>query len=226
MGESLFNRKIYSLISETESNIYDIEKIIFTHRYKYSEKDFSILSKQSIVMLYSLWEGFIQEVFGLFLEEVNKHIDTIFELCDEFMLSQIEYTFPQFFSYPQNLDKKVKFHKSLNEFQLLEKHELRINVNCKNNVELSVLNDLLVSHGMAYIPDNWKSYSRPNNNVKDILKSFLKFRNNQAHGNKIMTEVIMTHKEYEVYKNLIIDLIYEVGKKIMDSIFTKNYLKA
>ncbi len=131
MEESLFNREIYSLISETESNIYDIEKIIFTHRYCYLDKDFTILSKQSIVMLYSLWEGFIQEVFTIFLEEVNKNINTIFELCDDFMISQIEYNFPQLFNYPQNIDKKVKFHKAMNEFQLDKKHKLKPNINCK-----------------------------------------------------------------------------------------------
>lgn len=58
---------MYALIEETEGNIYDLEKMIFTGRYTFLKKDFQILSKQSIVILYSLWEGFVQEAFTIFL---------------------------------------------------------------------------------------------------------------------------------------------------------------
>ncbi|WP_201504803.1 MAE_28990/MAE_18760 family HEPN-like nuclease [Psychrobacter aestuarii] len=213
------------LVQETESNIYNIEKIIYTGRYSYLENDFKVISKQSLVMLYSLWEGFVQDVFGIFLDEVNNNVNSIYDLKDDFMLSQVESTFQQFKEYPKKDNSRKKFHNGLFSFFKESNHNLNKIVRCNNNVEIDVLNKLLVTYCMDEIPNNWREYSRPNKNLKDTLKDFLHYRNNQAHGNRAATEVIVSHNDFEIYKKVVIDLIYEVSEKIEKCLTRKNYLK-
>lgn len=225
---SNFNSQINELIFETESNIDDLEKMIFTGRYTFLEKDFKVLSKQSVVILYSLWEGFVQEVFNLFLQEVDKSVDSYFELKDSFMVSQIEKNFKQFNEYPQKLKGKSKFHESYFSLITQSKHKIDLRVDVKNNVELDILNELLDIHGANQIQEHWKDkgYTHPNLTVKDILKKLLYVRNNTAHGNKIMTDVIISQADFEEYKKLILNLIYEIGRLLIECIENKSYLKS
>lgn len=223
-----FNSKIEGLISETESGIYDIEKMIFTGRYGFLPKDFKVLSKQSIVMLYSLWEGFVQEIFALFLQEVDRSVNSYFELTDSFMVSQIEKNFSQFNQYPKDDSAKIFFHTQYFNQITYKKHTIKDQVNLKNNVGLGVLNNLLKIHGIKEISPYWKEkgYAHKNCNVKDLLDKLLDRRNNTAHGNKIMTNVIIEQAEFDQYKKLIIDLIYELGNLFIECINNKTYLKS
>lgn len=163
-----FNKQIDELISETENNIYHLEKIIFTRRYNFLEKDFKVLSKQSIVILYSLWEGFVQEIFTLFLQEVDKSINSYFELKDSFMIYQIEKNFKQFNEYPKKLNKKRKFHEDYFQSITKSKHQLTYKIDLKNNVGLEILNELLDIHGINTISVYWKDkgYIHPQPSVK------------------------------------------------------------
>ncbi|MDO4894022.1 MAE_28990/MAE_18760 family HEPN-like nuclease [Moraxella sp.] len=225
---SYFNTKIEELILETESNIYDLEKMIFSGHYNFLNKDFKILSKQSVVILYSFWEGFIQDAFNIFLKEVDGSINTYFELNNNFMVYQIEKKFPQFEHYPQNNKKKFQFHESYFGLLVEKKHNIQFNVDLKNNVGLEVLNNLLEVHGITIIKEHWKEkgYSHPNLTVKQLLNKILYIRNNTAHGNKVMTNVIIEQVEFEQYKRLIIDLMHELGKLFIECINNKNYLKS
>ncbi len=217
--------KLYDLVSETESNIYNIEKLIYTSRYNFLPQDFKVISKQSIVILYSLWEGFVQEVFQIFLKEVNANVNSLYQLNEDFMLSQIETSFKQFQNYPSKEESRKKFHKRLNEFLFEDNHQLNTVVNCKNNVEIDVLNNLFKTYGMEAIPYKWKEYSHPNNDLKKVMKDFLHYRNNQAHGNRITADVIIEHSEFEIYKNVVIDLLHETSRKLEECLNSRTYLK-
>lgn len=222
---SEFDKKVEELISETESNIYDLEKMIFTGRYSFIEKDFRVLSKQSIVILYSLWEGYVQEIFTLFLKEVDKSTTSYFDLKESFMISQIEKNFKQFNEYPQKLNGKVIFHKAYFKTVTQPNHSLLSQIDTKNNVGLDVLNELLDIHGMKKIAEHWKEkgYTHPNPTVKSILADLLHIRNNTAHGNRIVTNVTINQSDFQKYKNLILDLIYEVGNLVTECIIQKTY---
>ena len=183
------------------------------------------MSKQSIVILYSLWEGFVQEVFQIFLKEVNANVNSLYQLNEDFMLSQVENSFKQFQNYPSKEESRKKFHKRLNEFLLEDNHELNTVVNCKNNVEIDVLNNLFKTYGMEAIPYKWKEYSHPNNDLKQVMKDFLHYRNNQAHGNRITADVVIEHSEFEIYKNVVIDLLHETSRKLEECLNNRTYLK-
>lgn len=223
-----FDTQIEELISETESNIYDLEKMIFSGHYSFLDKDFKVLSKQSVVILYSFWEGFVQDIFNIFFKEVDRSINTYFELNNDFMVSQIERNFRQFENYPKNNKKKIEFHESYFKFSIETKHDIKFNIDSKNNVGLEVLNSLLEMHGIEIIQNHWKEkgYSHPNLTVKQLLDKILFIRNNTAHGNKIMTDVIIEQAEFDQYKRLIIDLMHELGKLFIECIRNKTYLKS
>lgn len=143
-----YKTELDDLVSETESNIYNVERLIYTNRYNFLPQDFKLISKQSLVILYSLWEGFVQESFHIFLKEVDANINSLYQLNESFMLSQIEIIFKQFQNYPSKEVSKMKFHRRLNEFALENNHQLSTIVNCKNNVEIDVLNNLFNTYGM------------------------------------------------------------------------------
>ncbi|MGB5876835.1 MAG: MAE_28990/MAE_18760 family HEPN-like nuclease [Psychrobacter nivimaris] len=220
-----YKTELDDLVSETESNIYNVEKLIYTNRYNFLPQDFKLISKQSLVILYSLWEGFVQESFQIFLKEVDANINSLYQLNEGFMLSQIEIIFKQFQNYPSKEVSKMKFHRRLNEFALESNHQLNTIVNCKNNVEIDVLNNLFNTYGMEPIPHNWEDYCHPNNNLKTVLKDFLHYRNNQAHGNRITANVVIEHNEFIIYKKLVIDLLFEVSRKLEKCLIEKTYLK-
>lgn len=144
------------------------------------------------------------------------------------MISQIEKNYKQFNNYPQNLNNKCRFHRVYFEEITEPKHKIELQIDVKNNVGFDVINELLNMHGANLIPNYWveKGYTHPNLSVKDLLKNFLYIRNNTAHGNKIMTDVTINQADFEQYKNLILNLIYEVGRLLSECIHHKTYLKS
>ncbi len=67
-----FDRALQEIIEERISVLFEIERAIFTRRYSLSSKHQDIFSTQSISMIYSLWESFIQKSFNLYIDELNK----------------------------------------------------------------------------------------------------------------------------------------------------------
>ena len=52
-----FETKLIGLIEERQTVIFEIERALFTKRYKLSNKHFEIFAVQSIAMLYSITTG-------------------------------------------------------------------------------------------------------------------------------------------------------------------------
>ena len=55
-----FDKHIQNEIDERESIMFEIERALFTRRYNLSSKHQNIFWAHSISMLYSVWEGFVQ----------------------------------------------------------------------------------------------------------------------------------------------------------------------
>lgn len=222
---AIINKKINELVDETASNIYDIERIIYTGRYQFIDKDFSLLSKYSLVMLYSLWEGFIQDLFRLYLEEINTKISLIYELNERFMLWQIEEKFKQFNEYPAKEKGKINFQLNLKDFVTQTNHELNTNINCQNNLGFEILNKILVTFNIDVIPEHLFPYKYPNRTVKKFLEDLLFHRNNQAHGNNQMANVTISQSQFIEYKDFIVNMLYEVSFRVLDNLDKQKYLK-
>jgi hypothetical protein len=210
------------IIEERISVLFEIERAIFTQRYGLSLKHQEIFSIQSISMIYSLWEGFVQKSFNLYIDEINKTQTNLDKYCDEIVIYHMENSFKQFKEYPAKTNKKVKFFASLREFHLNNSCIISRVVDTESNVGLDVLNNLLKRFALEQLPDHWASYAHPNPNLRDSLKLFLKLRNEVAHGCELTSNI--DQGMYDRFKKMVIDLMWEVRSKMILGLKDSSFL--
>ncbi len=220
-----FEIKLLEIIKQRENVLFEIERALFTKRYNLSRKHFEIFAVQSIAMIYSIWEGFIQEAFQLYLAELNSKKIEFQGFRNEIVIFHIENTFKQFRNYPEKESRKVKFFSDLNAFFSSKHHSLYHQINTENNVSFDILNKILKAFCLKSFDEHWKKYRHPNPNLKECLASFLRYRNGVAHGGDISSEEKVTQEVYVKYKNLVTDLMYEICFKMITGLENKTYLK-
>ena len=213
------------IISLYESSATQIEIALFTKRYELNETHFGLLAIQSIAILYSYWEGFIQRSFSLYIDYLNEQNIEFRSFSDSVRIQLMENTFKQFREYPQKSEKKTTFFQKLDSFYDSSQHELTRLVSTEDNVGFKVLNKLLLQFSLEPFPKQWGRYKYPNSSLEELLNTFLRYRNGVAHGGDTSSEEKVTQEVYSKYKILIIDLMYEIHEKIMLGIHNKTYLK-
>ncbi len=213
------------LILQYGTSAVEIERAIFTKRYNINRKHFSLLSIQSISILYSYWEGFIQKSFQLYIDYLNKQEIDFRCFCNSIIIYHMENTFKQFYNYPQNDKKKLNFYKKLDKHFIQEKHEIYRVVDTNSNVDFIVLNRLLKQFSLETFPEYWRDYTYPNPSLKETLNTFIRYRNGVAHGGDISSEEKITQEVYSKYRKLVNDLMYSIHEKFIDGIENKTYLK-
>lgn len=219
-----FEYKLEKNIAERQTALFEIERILFTKRYNLSKKHSDLLSVQSISMIYSIWEGFIQTSFNSFIEEINnQNINPEF-IKDELYLYNIESSFKQLKEYPENKDKKIAFLNGIRNFFKNEKIKIKNGINTQSNVSFEILNSILKSFCLEPFPEHWKYYTYPNSNLKQMLTSFLRYRNGIAHGGDLSSEEKVTQEVFNKYKRLVVDLMFEIQMKMTESIANRYYL--
>ncbi len=214
------------LIEERISVLFEIERAIFTKRYSLSSKHKDIFSTQSISMIYSVWEGFVQKSFNFYIDELNKINFEFYDLHDEIVIHHMENSFKQFKEYPGNDNKKIKFFISLKEFHVNNDCSISRIINTESNVSFNVLNKLLKSFSLEKFPEHWKDYAHPNPNLKESLDLFLRLRNAVAHGDDLVSEDKVDQKVYIRFKKMVTDLMYEIRSKMLNGIENKTFLKS
>jgi len=219
----VFESKSLNIIEERQEVITEIERAIFTKRYELTSKHFTILSINSISMLYSIWEGFIQKLFGLYIDEVNKEENELFSLCDNLIIFCKERSFRQLKEYPKKNQQKISFIKKLKIFYSNNVHLIPRVVDTQSNIGFEILNKLLEQFNLETYPEHWESYKYPNPNLRENLTLFLKLRNTIAHGGELLPEESVNHKTYERFKKLLLDLMYDLRNKMLDSLRNKKY---
>jgi hypothetical protein len=217
-----FDSAMLEIIEERISVLFEIERAIFTKRYRLSSKHQEIFTIQSISMIYSLWEGFIQKSFNLYIDELNKSQTDLEEYCAEILIYHMENSFKQFKEYPDSTNKKIKFFATLKEFHLNSSCTISRVVNTESNVGFDVLNKLLKRFALEQFPDQWDNYSYPNPNLKDSLTLFLRLRNEVAHGCDLTSNI--DQDMYVRFKRLVIDLMWEVRSKMILGIKNSSFL--
>ncbi|HLN73760.1 MAG TPA: MAE_28990/MAE_18760 family HEPN-like nuclease [Prolixibacteraceae bacterium] len=203
----------------------EIEKVLFTGRYKLSEKHLEIFRIQSVSMMYSIWEGFIQNSFSIYLEMINKANVDCQLIRDEILIYNIEKTFKQFHQYPSRIGQKITFFNQLGNFFKLNKINIPSGIYTNSNVSFSVLNMLLKSFCLRTFPEHWGIYRHPSPNLLQTLQNFLRYRNAISHGGDITTEEIINQAVYVRYKNLVLDLMYEIYEIMLEGLENRSFLK-
>lgn len=220
-----FEEEHNTLISQYEESALEIERAFFTGRYRLSGKHYSLLSIQSIAILYSYWEGFVQNSFQMYIDYLNEQCIPIRMYCDNILVFHMENTFKQFKEYPQKTRGKVCFYAGLDRHFAEENHMLYRVVNTESNVDFSVLNRLMRQFALEEFPEYWEKYSHPNVNLKDSLNSFIRYRNGVAHGGDISSEEKVTQDVYSKYRTLVNDLMYAIHDRFIDAMGNKSYLR-
>lgn len=221
-----FDVELQEIIDERMSVLFEIERAIFTRRYSLSSKHQDIFSTQSISMIYSLWESFIQKSFNLYIDELNKLGRDLYDFCDEIVIHHMENSFKQFKEYPEKNNRKINFFTSLKAFHISDSCTISRVVNTESNVGFNVLNKLLKSFELKEFPEHWNDYAYPNPNLKDSLDLFLRLRNSVAHGGDLVSEDKIDQKVYIRFKNLVTDLMYEIRLKMLYGLNHKTFLKS
>lgn len=220
-----FENEHLSMIEQYENSSLEIERILFTKRYQLSKKHYSLLAVQSISILYSYWEGYVQRSFQLYIDYINSlHID-FFQLSDELVAFHMENRFKEFKEYPKKLSKKIAFFDKLQEHYSEDHHDIVRFVDTESNVGFSVLNRLLSRFTLTTFPEHWGNYTYPNTNLKDMLNTFLRYRNGVAHGGDISAEEKVTQDVYAKYRMLVNDLMYSMHDKFLEGIQNRTYMR-
>jgi len=220
-----FDNEIATLIDERETALFEIERAIFTSRYSLSQTHFEILSVHTIAMMYSIWEGFIQQAFKAYIAELNIRNIEFAKFKDEIYIFHIENEFKQLREYPNKTSKKEEYFNKLETFFKTPKHQINNIIKIDSNVSFEVLNKLLISLSLEPFPEFWHIYTHPNPNLSDTLKTFLRYRNGIAHGGDLSAEEKVTTTVYKKYRTLVLDLMYEIYFKMSECINKGQFLK-
>lgn len=218
-----FEENIQKEIEGRESILFEIERALFTARYNLSIKHQNIFWSHSITMLYSVWEGFVQNVFKLYIDELNKYNLDIFDFSQKIIIHHMENSFKQLRDYPGKDSAKIKFYKTLRSFHLASTEPIHRVVNTESNVGFNVINSLLQTFSLESFPEHWDKYAYPNTNLKETMTLFLKLRNDVSHGSVSYSSVIIGKLEYERFKNLVRDLMYEIRRKMVEGLNSQTF---
>jgi hypothetical protein len=189
-------------------------------RYQFNNKDEDLYLIFSIPSVYSIWEGFVQTSFKIYIQELNKLNLAVNAISEPILVYSIEKRFKQFKEYPADLKKKAVFFNKLNQFYASDSIEIDGIVNTESNVGFKVLNKLLETFCLETIPE----YIEPGVSLKHKLDKFLKIRNMVAHGQ--YSEGTIKREELGNAIQLVSDLMELVTERIINGFKNESYLIA
>lgn len=224
--------KLLEILDEKVKVLSDLEKIIYSGIYELSEEHERILTLQSINMMYSVWEGFISASLKEYINHINEELSNFSDLSDNIIAYNMVTEVKQFVNPPEEV-KKNKFNiqgyaKFYNDFKnYVSSSTLKVSnrFNTESNVGFEVLNRLLDTFNIEKFEDDWGDYKRSNNrpSLAVYLKQFLDDRNAIAHGAEISSSLIIKKEKFEEYRKLIMELMYEITTRILDSASNESY---
>lgn len=222
---SNLSAKIQDIIEERRTIMFEIERMLFTKRYMLSKKHINIFAVQSISTIYSIWEGFIQKSFQLYIDEINNSGINFNQFSNEIIIHHMENTFLQLREYPKNQRLKVQFFSKLEKFYDINTQIISKTIRTESNVSFEVLNKLLHTFSLEQFPECWGNYNHPKPNLERTMFYFLKIRNNVAHGGEVSPEDVVTHDVYKKYRDLVLDLMYSIHDKMIFGLTNETFKK-
>ena len=213
-------------IEESEHTLNEIERVIFTKRYRLNTEHLAIFSVQTIAMIYSIWEGFIQKTFSEYLSTLNKLNIPFQDYQNSIIVFQMESKFKQFREYPEKLSKRIKFLSDLQSHYQSDRILLDTSINTESNVSFDVLNKIMNQFSLEEFPERWgDDYNYPNPTLKEEMNTFLDYRNGVAHGGDISSIDKVTQQVFDRYKQLVLALMHEIRDRLYIGADSKHYLK-
>ena len=206
------------IISDIQVRLNSMSSIkTLTSRYSFLEHDKDLLLQHSIPMIYSIWEGFIQQAFQVYIRILNTLELTCDTLCKPILIFHLENKFKQFTEYPKNINKKSTFFNELNRFYHIGKVDINPIINTESNVGFNVLNKILTEFNLK----NIQEYPEKKYSLKEKLDDhLLNKRNRIVHGETISVSIDNIMEAVELVTRLM-DLVFE---RIKNGFIDKTYL--
>ncbi len=137
----MLEQEIRSDIDERQKLMLQLKTLSL--RYGFNEKDEQMFLNYAIPAVYAIWEGFVQNVFRLYIQELNRLSLTIDTISKPILVYHLENKFKQFREYPKDTKKKTLFFDSLEQFYSERVIDIHPIVNTESNVGFDVINKLL-----------------------------------------------------------------------------------
>lgn len=222
---SKLKKDILEMIEERQLVLLEIERVLFTSRYNLSKRHLGIFSIQSISMIYSIWEGFMQQAFKRYIHYINSLDLNVESISDDLRIFLMECSFKQLFNYPSKKTKKIDYYDKLKDHLSKEKCDIPAIIETNSNLGFDELNKIMCLFSLTTFPEHWDNYKYPNPNLKEVMYTFLRYRNSIAHGGDISSEEKVTIDVYNKYRKLVGDLMFEILSKISFGIENETYIK-
>lgn len=204
-----------SSLQELLSNSYDdlqvkMYKCKTIHlRYRLTEEHKEFLVRQSVLSIYSAWEGFIKSTLSLYLQELNKLKLTYDKLSENYLAYQTDNLCA--FKSPKTSYELVK--KISHQVYIMYKSEVIFNTNIatESNANLKITNGILEKLDLDKLD---KSYETD-------LNRLLLFRNSVAHGDD---GIKIEQKDVDCFTMLVQRISADLISSILSGFDKKVYL--
>ncbi|MDY9924830.1 MAE_28990/MAE_18760 family HEPN-like nuclease [Methanosarcina sp.] len=175
-------------------------------------KQTQILERYSVVAIYSIWEGFVETGFGLYVREINSLNLTYNEIHLNILTHDVFIKFDLTDEQKKHFKNRCTFVDSIIEFSKLPVSISPI-LPTESNIGFDIINQILTHFCLDKLPS--KEYEQR-------FKKLLHYRNNIAHGQfslpvdrELINYLILT----------VIDAMSEVTIRIVEGFKNKKYLK-
>ncbi len=171
------------------------------HRY--------FLLRQSVLGIYSEWEGFLKKTIALYLQEINKEQLSFSSLHDYYISYQTD-NVAKFKSPKTNYETIARLSRSL--FEMYQGPVVfNTGVNTESNANLKVTNSILDKLCLKCLSPSYEGQ----------LNKLLKFRNSIAHGDE---GIPVSQSDIDSFTLLVQDLATDLLLSINEGFESKVYL--
>ncbi len=175
----------------------------------------AILTRASIAILYSHWEGHLKSAAEAYICYLNKQSHQYCEMTDNFVQLSLSDKFSSGFSIKKYPSQKDIFDyltgSRTDKFKLDAKRVIDTQSNLKSEVLFNMMNQLGLDTGPFELKENF---------IDSIM---LKHRNSIAHGDRVGEDDAET--AYNELITELLDMIVTFQTMIRNAVANRNYLK-
>jgi hypothetical protein len=200
-----------SLMHEIEwrvSEISIIKSLPYLHHITGAQKD--VLVKHTIPVLYSLWEGYVQDCFEIYSREINAQGIPAEQICLSIVTHAVDMGL-LLGNERVDFNKKIQFIGDIQS--LLGKNiNLPVQVPTESNVNFKVINRILFRFNLELLPEH--PYKK--------LDTLTFFRNKLSHGE---FSIVVSQDKINEMSLIVIESMHALAERIIDGCNKQTYLR-
>jgi hypothetical protein len=177
-----------------------------------TDKQVKMLERYSVVAIYSIWEGFVETSFSLYVRGINSLNLTYKEIHLNILTHDIFINFDLTEEQKKHFKNRCTFVDSIIEFS-----KLPVNISpilpTESNIGFDVINQILTHFCLDKLPAK---------EFEQRFKKLLHYRNNIAHG---QCSLPVDRELINYFILTVIDAMSEVTVRIVEGFKNKKYLK-